>query len=250
MASSNFTCFPMLPTELRLEIWRHALSEPAVCAVMPYAQKDPESADDTWTWTWSFALAYIGPAPYLAGYSCREARQVLQQIHSYVETEVILHGMWQESLFPQIPPSLVTPPIGIWINPASTVIHLSITGNVRAVVAVTGSLHREQLSKFRYVVVPRTGRWSQVWWALKKVLSTCSHLDGVFVEDVHDEQSEPVAAAKYLALSEEAPAGLGEFGRLLKYASWSDVKRCFRDNFGERLPQIYVIDQHGTRRRG
>jgi len=74
-AADSFTYFHALPTELRLQIWGEALAVRSVwAAVRNYSADRDLSASRL-----PFIMVYIGPAPYLAGLSSREARRLLEQ---------------------------------------------------------------------------------------------------------------------------------------------------------------------------
>lgn len=74
-AADSFIYFHALPTELRLQIWGEALAVRSVwAAVRNYSADRDLSASRL-----PFIMVYIGPAPYLAGLSFREARRLLEQ---------------------------------------------------------------------------------------------------------------------------------------------------------------------------
>lgn len=83
MANSNtFTCFPSLPFEIRELIWKEALSVPALWAT--HRDPHPENANRPCT------MIFIGPAPYLVGISCKEARRVMEI--SYIQFDSLRGG--------------------------------------------------------------------------------------------------------------------------------------------------------------
>ena len=69
-AADSFTYFHALPLELRLQIWREALSVRSVWAAVPNDSANRSLS----TSRLPFNMAYIGPAPYLVWLSRREAR--------------------------------------------------------------------------------------------------------------------------------------------------------------------------------
>lgn len=71
----GFACFGALPPELRLQVWERALSVWTVWAVV----RNSIASSRLGASRSSFTIALIGPAPYLAGQSCREARQLLER---------------------------------------------------------------------------------------------------------------------------------------------------------------------------
>jgi hypothetical protein len=73
----SFTCFQALPPELRQMIWAEALTVPSVWVVAGRDATDRAAIDKRL----SAPMTCIGPPPYLAGFACREARQMLVMIY-------------------------------------------------------------------------------------------------------------------------------------------------------------------------
>jgi hypothetical protein len=92
MSTDTFTCFPSLPAELRLLIWEEALSVRTVWAV----SRAPDG----------LTTSFLGPAPYLVGMSCNEARRVMEKTY-------IRPTGWQGD-----------PVTTQWIDPDNTVVYL------------------------------------------------------------------------------------------------------------------------------
>jgi hypothetical protein len=92
MSTDTFTCFASLPAEIRLLIWEEALSERTVWAV--------SCAPDGLT------TSFLGPAPYLVGLCCNEARRVMEKTY-------IRPTGWKGD-----------PVTTHWIDPDNTVIYL------------------------------------------------------------------------------------------------------------------------------
>ncbi|KAJ4306315.1 hypothetical protein N0V88_001115 [Collariella sp. IMI 366227] len=72
MSTPSFHLFPALPPELRLQIWEEAF---AVRTVWAIARAD-ESKDPKYG---PFTTSLVGPAPHLAGLSCKEAWETLKR---------------------------------------------------------------------------------------------------------------------------------------------------------------------------
>ncbi|KAI0890253.1 uncharacterized protein GGS22DRAFT_194395 [Annulohypoxylon maeteangense] len=119
-ASDRFMKFSALPPELRLQVWAEALSVRTVCAVTRNPAGDHAP----------IIMAYVGPAPYLAGLSCKEARRVLKQTHV---------------MFSRGPNAGVH-----WVNMDQTVIYL---GNRTAAVSVLDGFRSDDLSRFKHVAL-------------------------------------------------------------------------------------------------
>lgn len=75
-AADSFTLFRALPLELRLQILGEALPVRSVWVAVRNRALD---CDPTGMNHPSLRMAYIGPAPYLAGLSSQEARKLLEE---------------------------------------------------------------------------------------------------------------------------------------------------------------------------
>jgi hypothetical protein len=130
-AADSFTFFRAMPLELRLQIWGEALSVRSVWAAVRSLASDcdPTSVDHP-----PFSMAYVGPAPYLAGLSSNEARRLLEQ--AYVKP-------------------ICGPSAGVhWVDMDQTVVYL---GDSSDAMAVMDSFHADDLSRFKHVALV----WSQ-----------------------------------------------------------------------------------------
>jgi len=93
-------------------------------------------------------MGYIGPAPYLAGMSCREARRQLEQF--YVGP---IHGSFND---------VTTGPGSSWVDLDGTVVYLSEFSDATTVL---NSFDANELSKFEHVAPPwyQYGKLARAW---------------------------------------------------------------------------------------
>ncbi|EXJ72245.1 uncharacterized protein A1O5_04749 [Cladophialophora psammophila CBS 110553] len=147
-AADSFTFFHTLPPpELRLRIWRDALSVPSVWAAVHKNNTDRNLTAGCLP----FIMAYIGPAPYLAGLSSWEARRLLEQF--YVKP---IRG----------PSSgLATSAGSYWVDLDTTVIYL---GDSLDAMTVLNSFGADELLKFKHVAL--------LWNQFGSVARTCQRL--------------------------------------------------------------------------
>lgn len=91
MANCNtFTCFPYLPFEIRRLIWQEALSVSALWALRRYPETEMEIQCEM-PLNLPLTMTFIGPAPYLIGFACKEARQIMEE--SYVQFDSLKGGL-------------------------------------------------------------------------------------------------------------------------------------------------------------
>ena len=147
-AADSFTFFGALPLELRLQIWREALSVRTVWATI----RNPASVDRP-----QFTMAYIGSAPYLAGLSSKEARRLLEQ--TYMKP-------------------IRRPSAGVyWVDMDHSVVYL---GEFSDAMNVMDSFHADDLCRFKHVAL----RWSQfdkLARACQRLARTCPALCTIIV---------------------------------------------------------------------
>jgi hypothetical protein len=99
----TFSHFPKLPLETRRRIWQHALSVPDLWVVRDkdhdtkqeyysdYDDDADEEEGDRWPSNVTPTMTFLGPAHYLLGHSCREARQVMET--SYMQFDSVRGGV-------------------------------------------------------------------------------------------------------------------------------------------------------------
>ncbi len=116
MATTTFTCFAHLPAELRLMIWEEALSARIALSVTLAPALAPELALATDEDPGLF-LDWVGPAPYLVGLSCNEARRVMEK--SFVQLPENAVGAAAAAFSP-----LATRPEPQWLDPDKTIVHI------------------------------------------------------------------------------------------------------------------------------
>lgn len=89
-ATETFSLFGALPAELRLQIWREALSARCVWAAVFDTERDVGAAGEAKRTRLQFskrtrlqvsAMAHVGAAPYMAGLACRESRDLLEKLY-------------------------------------------------------------------------------------------------------------------------------------------------------------------------
>jgi hypothetical protein len=129
MATNNFTCFPNLPAELRLLIWEEALSVRTVLAASRALIKDgsPDSTQPR-----PLEVTFVGPAPYLVGLSCREARRVMEK--SYVQLASLRGG----------------PSADHWVDLGKTVIFL---GSCEHLLDVLSGFRADEVAQFKHLAL-------------------------------------------------------------------------------------------------
>jgi len=146
-AADSFTYFHALPPELRLQIWEEALSVRSVWAAVRNYNADRDLSASRRP----FIMVYIGPAPYLAGLSSREARRLLEQ--SYIKP---IRGLSS---------GLGTSVGAYWVNLDTTVVYL---GDFSDATTVLNSFGVDELSKFHHVALP--------WYQFGRLARTCQRL--------------------------------------------------------------------------
>jgi len=132
--TESFIFFHALPPELRHRIWEMALSVRSVwAAVRSHHAESYLTASRL-----PLMMVYIGPAPYLAGLSSREARRLLEQF--YIKPiRVSFSG-------------LATKAGSYWVDLDTTVVYLG--GDSFDVTPVLDSFGTDALSKFKHVALP------------------------------------------------------------------------------------------------
>jgi hypothetical protein len=149
-----------MPLELRLHIWGEALSVRSVWAAVRNLASDcdPTGVDHP-----PFSMAYVGPAPYLAGLSSKEARRLLEQI--YVKP---IRG----------------PSAGVyWVDMDQTVVYL---GDSSDAMEIMDSFHANDLSRFKHVALV----WSQfnrLARVCQRLARTCPALCTIVIHQVETE---------------------------------------------------------------
>jgi hypothetical protein len=129
MANWNtFTRFPYLPFEIRHLIWQEALSVPALWAV----RSDPLAKFEFYPKQLDFPLTmtFIGPAPYLVGLFCREARKLMEA--SYIQFDSLKGG----------------PSASHWVNMNKTVVFVGHGYDITAVLAAFGP---GEVAQFKHI---------------------------------------------------------------------------------------------------
>ena len=146
-ALDSFNYFHALPPELRLQIWGEALSVRSVWAAVRNYNADRDLSANRLP----FIMVYIGPAPYLAGLSSREARRLLE--NPYVKP---IRGLFS---------GLATSTGSYWVDLDTTVVYL---GDSSDLTTVLNSFGADELSKFKHVALP--------WYQFGRLARTCQRL--------------------------------------------------------------------------
>lgn len=161
--ADTFTLFPALPLELRLQIWGEALSVRSVWAATPNIGSDHPTANSP-----LFSMAYVGPAPYLAGLSSKEARRLLERTYDK---------------------PIRRPSAGVyWVNMEKTVVYL---GDSSDAIAVLDSFHDDDLSRLKHVAFGWS-RFDQLARICQRLATTCPDICTVVVHqlDTNDNAAE------------------------------------------------------------
>lgn len=146
--ATDFVLFPTLPLELRQEIWRHALSAPAVWAVTyKYGKKlDPRPGcfePEFHVVKQRFCMvSFVGSAPNLVGCSCREANSMLRETHTRILQLVTSQKAGRDAASPS----------SCWVNLESTVLDLGSYTDIDHALRI---IRREDLARLRYVALSR-----------------------------------------------------------------------------------------------
>ncbi|CZT53420.1 uncharacterized protein RSE6_14970 [Rhynchosporium secalis] len=134
--ANSFTLFGALPPELRLQIWREALSVRTVWAAIRNRA----------------SMAYIGSALYLAGLSCKEARRLLEQTY--------------------IKPICQLSADVCWVDMNHTVVYL---GDFFETMTVIDSFHADDLCRFKHVAL-RWSQFDRLARVCRRLAATCPAL--------------------------------------------------------------------------
>ncbi|KAF2241342.1 hypothetical protein BU26DRAFT_176574 [Trematosphaeria pertusa] len=221
-AGDNFACFSALPPELRLLVWEHALSVWTVWAAAPNSAAGSHLTANRLP----FTMAFVGPVPYLAGLSCREARRLLER--SYVKPVLGPRG---------------TATIGdvYWVDLKKTVVYLG--GGFNAI-AVLDSFSAGGLSKFEHVGLS--------WYRFQRLARTCQRLAALCpgIRTVIIQRSESEIATNnstYKPLSLETAAGFANIaeksGPELGYEQLDThhLRALLLDYFGDSPPMFHLL---------
>ncbi|KAF6811253.1 hypothetical protein CSOJ01_05811 [Colletotrichum sojae] len=229
-ATESFTLFGNLPTELRLTIWSEALSIRSVWAAV--FDKDPPSpgtppdlagydTDDldpeqlaelranleTPVGPPPPAMAYVGPASYLAGLACGESR-----------------------------------PGAYWVDPENTIVYLGRAPHARATLDALGA---DKLRQIRHVALRPCRYWSiaqacrrlaKECPALQTIIIHCDQL-GVVDEPAVSEDLSPELAAYYATIPGSS-IGVGDCSEM-----FDDVQLVWslEPYFGDSPPTFHVV---------
>ncbi|KAI9841437.1 MAG: hypothetical protein M1837_000713 [Sclerophora amabilis] len=223
-ATDSFIYFHALPPELRLHIWQQALSARSVwAAVGSYnARRDPSAS------RLPFDMSFVGPAPYLAGLSCREARRLLEQ--SYVQP---IRG----------PFSGLARGAGsyYWVDLNTTIVYLGDSSDARPVLNSFGT---DELSKFKHVALP----WYQfagLARTCQRLATLCPALSTIIIQRSATEWTtnpplrQPLSleeAAYYVTIPENTEPELGN-GKL----DVPHLRSLLLEYFGDSPPRIHVL---------
>lgn len=215
-----FTLFSTLPLELRLQIWSEALSFRSVWAV---THNRPSGVDQVGVNYPSFSMAHIGPAPYLAGLSSREARRMLEQ--AYIKP---IRG-------PDSRPQ--------WVNMDQTVVYL---GDDFDAISVIDKFHAPDLSRFKHVALA----WSQFYWiskACQRLANACPTLYSIIIRlpESDDKAADhrtfsnplcPLTATYYAKIATYTNSELGYTGLDTDY-----FRSLLLEYFHASRPQLHIL---------
>ncbi|KAF6844841.1 hypothetical protein CMUS01_00638 [Colletotrichum musicola] len=257
-ATESFTLFGNLPTELRLMIWSEALSVRSVwAAVFDKDPPDPGSPPMLATFNTDdmappqlaefrsrlatrvgpppSAMAYVGPASYLAGLACGESRLLLEQSHVK---------------FPR-GPGLATGPGVYWVDPERTIVYLGRAPHARATMDALGA---DELRQIRHVALRTCQYWSiddacvrlaKECPALRTIIIHCDDLGEVAEPAVSEDLSPELAA--YFATIPGSAIGLGDSLETLNAEVLVEV---LEPHFGDSPPTFHVVSPPFARRPG
>jgi hypothetical protein len=165
--ADTFTCFGALPKELRLQIWREAFCRPCVLAVVANrAAPDVNGAVNSEGLPLP-ALSFVGGAPYLAGLSCYEAKQLLERM--LVRLTCTTRGL-----------GTATGVGACWAYLDNTVVSLC---HASYAVTVMNSFGLDQLSEFKHIALAwdQSGTWER---ACQRIATVCPSLRTLIVQRV------------------------------------------------------------------
>ncbi|KAH6631049.1 hypothetical protein B0J18DRAFT_119042 [Chaetomium sp. MPI-SDFR-AT-0129] len=164
MATSSFHLFPALPPELRFQIWESAFSIPAVWAgilVRPTREDEINLKARAFT-----AMAFVGPAPSLAGMSCQEAWRLLKRFYKKP-----IHG-----------PLSLTGEKGNahWVNLSHTVVSF---WNPLHIDYVLANLDADTISRFKHVAITwHIHQIGPLAEACQRLATVCPDLNTIIIQ--------------------------------------------------------------------
>ena len=216
-AADSFVYFHALPPELRFQIWGEALS---VCSVWAVVRSD-NAARDTSARFLPFTMVFIGPAPYSAGLSSREARRLLEQ--SYVKP---IRGPFS---------GLATSAGSYWVNLNTTVVYLGDCSSDAE--PVLNSFGTDELSKFKHVAL-RWYEYGRLARTCQRLATLCPALRTIIVQrSVTFRQPLSLETAAYYAtISENAGPELGYEELDAPY-----FRSALLEYFGNSRPRIHIL---------
>ena len=230
-AGGDFACFQALPPELRLQIWIQALSVRSVwAAVGSYnnAIHDPSATRLPSHWT------FIGPAPYLAGLSCSEARRLLKQ--SYVKP---IRG----------PHSASATSVGsYWVNLDTTVVYF---GESFGAEFVLNSFNTDEVAQFKHVAL-RWCRYGSLARICQRLATVCPALRTIILRRSVTEEEEEIQHPLRDPLSLEMAAYYatipGNTGPELEDAQLdaTHLRSLLQEYFCNSTPRIHVLAADST----
>ena len=146
-ATTSFIYFAALPPELRVQIWREALSTRSVWA----AARNRKADSDVSAGHPSFTMVHIVSAPYLAGLSCAEARRLLEQDYVKPIRRPLKGSAASVGCY--------------WVDLDSTVVYL---GSSSDAMIFLNSFGEDELLRFKHVAL--------TWYQFSGLARVCQHL--------------------------------------------------------------------------
>lgn len=226
---ARFPLFRALPPELRLGVWRQALLAPTVWSV-----------DVDWVGDWDtyehfsniskldLSLSPMGPASYLAGFACKESRQLMQQLFTKP-----LRGS-----------SVAVESRIYWINWDTTIVHLGNYLNLElATCSAKGTFSEDEILHFRHISLDWTG-FLKDGLACRLLAKRCPDIRTLIIrlegEGVGANLTESAAVLTTL-LESHGPERSQEILRAEEYVNTANFRSFVIRDFGESPPRIHFL---------
>ncbi|KAH8680635.1 hypothetical protein BX600DRAFT_428619 [Xylariales sp. PMI_506] len=220
----SFTCFALLPSEIRLKIWVEALLVESVWAAVP----ENDDTDTAVANRRAFRMSFLGSSPSSVGFSCSEAWLLMRKLCQP------LRGLGSAGSSRGIS----------WVNLAHTVVTLGPASESRAIL---DCFDAEETSKFQHVSLLLQS-WVDMCRNCRRLSVLCPSLRTIIIQCVRPETPEAVdpqlnipTAAFYAALSQyEGP----EIGYETLDAAF--LRAEIQSYFGGLLPRLHVLPPNPT----
>lgn len=215
----SFTCFGALPKELRLLIWDQAfVAEWTLLAVRNTTANEHHTRIYV-----PFNMAFLGPAPYIIGLSCKEAWQHMRKSHAKL-------------VLKQSDPNPPVPSV-YWIAPERTVLYVDCLIDRKTSDEVLENFDEEGLGRIEHIGLLLH---PELFYTFEFLARRCPMLRTVIVKDQFGTfrfHPSPIDARLFAEIAANKDAGLREVDKAMANCLPTEVPMPFRDP----RPEVLVL---------